>query len=294
VVLFLIRNFAIFSVQQFMPKQNGVLQGSGCPKAGLAISGNRPRELHMPPRHHRTIDRVVSILESVAREKSGLTLSELAEVLKAPKSSVQELVYGLTATGYLTEHSKRYFLGAAPYVLTLMHNPIAAGTIRHDDIVALRNAIGLNVVVAIQVGDTYVSIDRVSGNPDIDFLTRDHQRRPLLSTALGKTILAHLPSDELDSYLTTAGRYSPEAVKLFLNELPDIRGTGLAFNRGASINGLYAVGTAIRDEHDHFVAAICVTGQADLDNHLEEIGKHLQYEVSRLHFNSGTLLPVQH
>lgn len=247
----------------------------------------------MPPHHHRTIDRVTAILERVARERSGLTLSELATTLKAPKSSVQELVYGLTATGYLTEHGKRYFMGAAPYVLTLMHNPIAASTIRHDDIVAIRRVIGLNVVVAVQVGDTYVSIDRVSENPDTDFLTRDHQRRPLLSTALGKTILANLPDDELDSYLTSTGRNDPTVVESFLRDLPGIRRTGLAFNRGASISGLYAVGTAIRDQSGRFIAAICVTGRADIDGQLEEIGKRLQREVSRLNLNTGTVLPVQ-
>lgn len=281
------------SSQHLFPPAKGPFQSVVCSGTRVVSLDDLLQELHMPPRHHRTIDRVVSILESVAREKSGLTLSELAAILGAPKSSVQELVYGLTAAGYLTEHTKRYFLGAAPYVLTLMHNPVAAGAIRHDDIVGVRHAIGLNVVVAIQVGDTYVSIDRASENPDIDFLTRDHQRRPLLSTALGKIILANLPGDELDSYLTTAGRHNPSAVKFFLEELPDIRRTGLAFNRGASITGLYAVGTAIRDEGGHFVAAICVTGTAELDNRLDEVGKRLQCEVSRLQLNSGRLLPAQ-
>jgi IclR family transcriptional regulator, acetate operon repressor len=55
----------------------------------------------MPARPHRTVDRVIQILETVSLSPRGITLAELATALGAAKSSVQELTNGLLARGYL-------------------------------------------------------------------------------------------------------------------------------------------------------------------------------------------------
>src|SRR6187402_1365301 len=57
----------------------------------------------MPARPHRTVDRVVEILEIVSLSQRGVTLTELATAMAAAKSSVQELTNGLLARGYLVE-----------------------------------------------------------------------------------------------------------------------------------------------------------------------------------------------
>ena len=50
---------------------------------------------------HRTVSRVIGILEFVVRSPNGATLSEIAGHLDAPKSSVYGFVRGLEAEGYL-------------------------------------------------------------------------------------------------------------------------------------------------------------------------------------------------
>ena len=61
----------------------------------------------MPARPHRTVDRVIEILETVSLSPRGVTLAELATALDAAKSSVQELTNGLWGAsrpaGYLIE-----------------------------------------------------------------------------------------------------------------------------------------------------------------------------------------------
>ena len=104
--------------------------------------------LQVPFRHHRTVDRVVAICEAVARDGRGLTLGDLADRLQAPKSSIQELTNGLLATGYLVEEQKKFFLGPAPFVLTLMSNPVAARAIEHDDLIRLSKKMGTTVLIA--------------------------------------------------------------------------------------------------------------------------------------------------
>src|SRR6187200_3354998 len=70
----------------------------------------------MPVRPHRTVDRVVEILETVSLSQRGVTLAELATALGAAKSSVQELTNGLLARGYLIEEDRRFHLGPGPFI----------------------------------------------------------------------------------------------------------------------------------------------------------------------------------
>jgi DNA-binding IclR family transcriptional regulator len=237
----------------------------------------------VPARHHRAVDRIASVLELVAREPRGLTLTELAESIGAPKSSLQGLVYGLVAAGFLTEHGKRYSLGAAPFMLTLMNNPVAARGIRHEALAEIQRRVDVNIVLAVQVGDSYVALDRVaSDDAQLEFMSRIHRRGPLLTSAMGKTILANLPGDELHSYLVAAGRKEPAAVEKFLAELKDIRATGLAYNRGTTLPGVYAVAAPLSDSEGRFLGAVGATGDADIESRLPEIGGQLLHEVRRL------------
>jgi len=229
----------------------------------------------MAARHHRTVDRLASILEHVAHQPRGLSLSDLAKMLEAPKTSLHALVNGLVATGYLVEQGRRYFLGPGPFVLTLMVSPLAARRIRHADLVALHAQIGQNILIGIQVGDTLVYIDQAGDGPMMEFLAYSHRRRPLLTTATGKVILAGLPTAEMQGILAEAGRETPAAVERFLEELPAIRRSKLAFNRGNTLPDLFAVATGLYDADGRFVAAICANGGPELANRLEEVGKDL-------------------
>lgn len=237
----------------------------------------------MPAQHHRAVDRIASVLEHVAREPSGLTLTDLAKAVGAPKSSLQGLVYGLVATGYLSEHEKRYSLGAAPFVLSLMNNPVAARGIQHESLIELQQRLDMNIVLAVQVGDSYVALDRVaSKDAKLDFMARFHRRGPLLRSAMGKTILANLPDDEMHSFLVSAGRDDPAGVNEFLAEVSDIRATGLAFNRGnTSLSDVYCVAAPLFDDRHRFVAAVGATGDASIEPELPEIGQRLLTELRR-------------
>jgi DNA-binding IclR family transcriptional regulator len=242
----------------------------------------------VPLRHHRTVDRIVAICESVARAHRGMALADLAEQLEAPKSSIQELTNGLLATGYLVEHDRRFFLGPSPFVLSLMGNPVAAREINHDDLVELSRRMATNVLVAIQVGDTYVHIDQVGDEPAASsYDVRTRQRRPLLATASGKTILANLSHSELDQTLLTASGGNRSAVHSFLAELPDIRRTGLAYNYGATVSNVYAAATGLYDRRGRFVAAVSVTVGPERADELPALGARLIDEVRQMSMLRG-------
>jgi DNA-binding IclR family transcriptional regulator len=236
----------------------------------------------VPPRHHRTVDRVVAILEMVARNSRGMTLTAVSQTMGAPKSSVQELTNGLIAAGYLVERDGRLTLGSGPFVLSLMGNRIAALGLRHEMLEELHRALGHSVMVGIGVGDSLVYIDQVGVHPALEFVARNHSRRSLYATASGKIILAEMPPREMDAFLMSAPVNEAADVQAFLKELPSIRATRLAYNMGATVPDAIAVATPMTDAKGAFIASVCVAVEPDLEGEIEQIGKDLRGAVAAL------------
>lgn len=263
---------------------------TGSPRHGATTSTCVPTEptwvgaydVGMPPRHHRTVDRVVAILEMVARHGRDLSLSTISRELDAPRSSVQALTNGLVAAGYLVEHDQKLSLGAGPFVLTLMGNRIAALGLTHSTLEELHRKVGFSVMVGVGVGDSMVYVDQVGDSPTLEFVARNHSRRSLYATASGKIILAELPYKEMDSLLLSAPHSEAAAVQAFLTELPEIRRTKLAYNLGKTIPGAYAVATPLIDKQGDFVAAICTTVDQERVDEIEGIGEQLKQAVSEV------------
>jgi DNA-binding IclR family transcriptional regulator len=230
----------------------------------------------MPSRHHRTVDRVTSIIEMVARAPHGLSLAEIATRLDAPKSSVHQLLNGLVATGYLMELGREYGLGPAPFVLTLMGNRLAAQEIHHELFLELQQHVRRSIAVGVRVGDALIYVDHAGNDPALEFTARNHSRRSLYATASGKTILANLPIEKMDELLLTAPHQERQNVDAFLAELPDIRCTGLTYNRSATVPGVYAVATAFCSPAGEFVGSVCALGSHDLEPRLVRTGRSMQ------------------
>ena len=98
----------------------------------------------MPARPHRTVDRVIEILETVSLRPRGVSLAELAAALDAAKSSVQELTNGLLARGYLIECDRRFHLGPGPFILAARANKLAAVSLDHQFVAELAQAARLH------------------------------------------------------------------------------------------------------------------------------------------------------
>ncbi|MGW6461910.1 IclR family transcriptional regulator, partial [Streptomyces sp. NPDC055078] len=193
----------------------------------------------MPARSHRTVDRVVRILEAVSTSPGGLSLADLAKAIDAPKSSLHGFANGLVYAGYLMEHDQRYFLGPGPTVLSLRANRLLSGTVSHDDLAALHERSGCNVLLGVRVGHHIVYTDEVGDVPSLEYVARTRKNRPMLTTGAGRALLAFLGEDEL--YAVLAAQPDQDAVTRYLDDVDTIRRAGYAVNavspsgRGSSV-----------------------------------------------------------
>jgi DNA-binding IclR family transcriptional regulator len=238
----------------------------------------------VPPRHHRTIDRTIAILEAAGRSADGLTLAEFATLLDAPKSSIQELANGLLATGYLVESDRRFSLGPGAYVLSLRTTSLPLRQVRHEELERAHQRAGLTLFVGTRVGDDQVFVDQAGDDVLVDLVYLTHPRRPLLMTATGKIILAYMASAERIDFLRRMERGQPEQVAAFLEALPGIRTSALAYNYGAGVPDRYTVATPLLDPNGVFLAAICAAGGVEAKDRLVEVGQTLRDAVAGWRF----------
>jgi DNA-binding IclR family transcriptional regulator len=152
--------------------------------------------------------RVAQILEQLAAaRRDGLSLTELAAALEAPKTSLPGLLRGLLDIAYVVREANRYRLGPAAYRL-------AAGIIRIGaslDLQAaarpllerLAAASGETVLLGTLAAETreVVFVERVESVHDIRFSVPIGARRPLYSSALGRVLLAYQPEAWREAYL---------------------------------------------------------------------------------------------
>jgi DNA-binding IclR family transcriptional regulator len=195
-------------------------------------------------KEHRTVSRVVTILEFVAAaEPSGVRLPTLATVLDAPKSSIHGLLQGLVARGYLLSEGGEYRIGPAPAaLLTPSRPPVAQLALRPME--QLRDRFGETASLSELVGDSYVYIATVESNQMIRFSAPIGQRSELYPRSPGKVYLAAMTERRVKSYFAAhlAERFAFEDV---LADLVEVRRRGYSINRGESLPGLSAVAAGV-------------------------------------------------
>jgi DNA-binding IclR family transcriptional regulator len=214
------------------------------------------------PQNHRTVDRVTQILEEVTY-RPGITFTELARALEAPKSSVHGFVRGLLAKGWLYEDDKRFYLGPAVYGLTMASGQIRAGSVTQQDLQALHEATGCAVFLGVRAGDhlIYVSECGTGSDAHTAFGARTNIRRGLLDTAGGKALLAEMSDTERNRYLRRRGPEEEELVSRLLAEFRDIKRDRIATSTKHS-GTQYALAAVVRDQAGEAVAEITLIGSA--------------------------------
>ncbi|RZT86629.1 IclR family transcriptional regulator [Pseudonocardia sediminis] len=234
-----------------------------------------------PHAHHRTIDRVASLLDVVVGRPEGVTLTGLAHAVDAPVSSVQKLVDGLTAIGFLDERDRRYSLGPAPYVLALRAGLPPVQSVRHAGLAALSERLGVPVLLAVRVGDDAVYVDWAGADEAFDVAISSQVRRPLLDTAAGRVLFAHLPEAARREIALTAHPGDPAAVVGVLDGAATTRERGAETgDSGPLLPGATAVAVPVYRDGRVVAAVSAADRHGVLDGRVEATASTLRDAVS--------------
>jgi IclR family acetate operon transcriptional repressor len=221
---------------------------------------------------HRAANRVVDILELVARSRAGLALREVSGQLEAPKSSLLPLLRALTARGYLDQApTGAYRLGRKALELgdgSPAHPELP--DVARPALVDLMRRTGETVFLGAMASDhgSVVYVDRVESEQIIRYAAGVGDRRPLHATSTGKTLLAFLPDDEREQILKSLAlvRHTERTVTSLAAlraSLEEIRRAGVCVSVDEMVRGASGLAAPIFDRHGRVVAACSVAGPTD-------------------------------
>lgn len=218
----------------------------------------------MMQREHRSTARVLDILELIAQSRDGYTLSQLAEKLQAPKSSLSPIVRTLRDRHFLRcgVDSLRYTVGPAAYQVGMQFvnrtNMLQMVEREMDQIVSRCLE---TVFFAILDRGNVVYLLKKDSPQAIRMIANVGLSLPAYGTGIGKALLIdHSPKDLMAAY--------PEGLKpLTFNtitdfselykQLSEFKKDDVSYECEESNKDIRCVGTALR-HNGHIIAALSV------------------------------------
>jgi IclR family transcriptional regulator, KDG regulon repressor len=217
-------------------------------------------------------------------KQQPVAFQEIAGALPFARTTVHRILYSLEKLGYLekAESKAHYRLAAKFFELTepavhFRHLRSVARSVMVKLLIEFAETVNLGVLEDGQV----VHIDVLQSPSALRIAANSGDRNPVYSTALGKSILAYLPEQEVNSILRQRPplKMTPKTITqkpLLLEDLAVIRERGVAFDLEENLTGVVCVAAPIFDQLGRVVASISVSGPA---NRVESKLLQLQNQV---------------
>ena len=213
-----------------------------------------------------------AILKALAAGGGALPLKDMAAATGLARAKVHRYLTSLRNAGLVSQNvsTAHYQIGPAAVEIGLAGlrriSPVAEVC---DALPALRDLINQTVTVAVWGDSGPVIVAMQESDHLITMNIRVGSRLPILSTAIGRTFLAHLP-DAVTRQLVTAerrdaqlGKVAVPSVQEIESLIGEIKSRRLSRAPSALLPGVDAVAAPVFDYRDNLVAVLCVVARAD-------------------------------
>lgn len=196
-----------------------------------------------------------------------LTLQEMVQLSKLPKTSVHRMTGSLEEMGFLTKDSEgKYSLG----LLFLQFGQLVAERldIRHVALPVmreLRDEVGEAVNLIVRDGNDAIYIEKVDTTQPVRVYTRIGRRAPIYAGACPRILLAYLPDGEREEYLRRVelkpiGSGTITDPARLRSVLDDSRKNGYSVSHSELEDHSSAVAAPIFDHAGKVVAGLSIAG----------------------------------
>jgi IclR family acetate operon transcriptional repressor len=200
------------------------------------------------------------------KDLDGAGVTELAQHLDIPKSTVHNYLSTLEQEEYVVNRDGVYEVGLRFLELGAYarHREKLFGIAKPEvDRLAAETGELANILVEEHGRGSYLY--RARGDKAVQVKAHVGTRVPLHTTALGKAILAHMPTERVDAIVDRHG-LGGEASKSISSraeleqELADVRDRGVAFDDEERLEGLRCVAAPVLNHDNEIIGAISVSG----------------------------------
>jgi DNA-binding IclR family transcriptional regulator len=207
------------------------------------------------------LEKGLDILETLAREPRGLTLTEVAARLERTQAEIFRMVACLAGRGYLMkdEASGRYRLSLKLHELAHAHSPY--DVLLPEAREAMRriaDEVEESCHLSVISGDELLVLAQVEAHRPIRISVEVGRRFPLWRTASGRLLLAQLPPESLAAISQRLPREARRAIAP--EQLEPLRREGWCLAVEESVRGIVDLAILVGNPVAGSAAAITVTG----------------------------------
>lgn len=198
----------------------------------------------------RGIDRAVEILEFLRATRQPIGIGDLSRRLKAPRSSLYEIVDSLVQAGILeiADEQGRIFFGSSVYFYAdayLASQPLVRSG--RDEVIRLAEVTGETAQLCILLGNKYTVAYMQPGSRLFRISSETGVLVPIPWTASGRVLLGDMTEEQVRQFIPAEDFILPNGKTVEIREfLDDVR---LAHDRG------YAITASLADEFTCCLAA---------------------------------------
>ncbi|MEV0732637.1 MULTISPECIES: IclR family transcriptional regulator [Polymorphospora] len=217
----------------------------------------------------QSIQRALDVLETLSTEapEVGQTLTELADRLGLPKSTVARVLFNLESRGFVEQDGlRRYRVGMRLFsiggqALANSHLRVTSRPYLEDLTLRVGESSYLGVLDMQQV----LYVDRIESPQPVKLLSPIGSHRPVNATAMGKALVAWMDETDVRRLLKRTGmasrtRHTVTELDAFVEGLERIRADGVAVDVGEWDEGLTCVAAPVRSSNGAVVGALGISG----------------------------------
>jgi len=245
------------------------------------------------------LDRALSIIELLNERTMGLSVNEVAAILKLPVNSVYRIMTTLERRKYVKKSKDGPGFILSEKLLQLA-TPVTGDPSFIESVIPylykLRDDTQESMLAGTFVNEEGIVLEQIDGLHNFSFKVKPGLRFPLHTSAPGKAFLASLPDTESKQIIARLKltRFTPKTIttqaKLH-KELTEVRQLGYAVDREEEMEGQICIGAVIKNKKNNIAGAIWLVAPSNrMDKQkIHHTGRLIKQSVDEISTNLGYL-----
>lgn len=211
----------------------------------------------------KSMEKMIQILGMFSIDKTTLSIKEIQEELKFPKSTIFRILATLEHHSYIQRNiaTHEYSIGHQFFRLgSIYQSNLDYRRVALPEMQKLMEETQETVELNILDGINRVCIEKIDSPLDVRNFVRVGERKSAYIGASGKVMLAFLSDEEKVKVYKEVQDLNVVDMKRFKEELQAIKTAGYAFTQGERIVGTYAIAAPILGPNGNLIAGITLAG----------------------------------
>lgn len=218
--------------------------------------------------HVGSLRRGLEVMELLASQPSGLTLTEAATMTGLTRAGARRLLLTLAASGYAVQNGRKFLL--SPRLLSVARQWLQGSSLWLYAEPFMREAAARfneSCSAAVLAGEDVVYVARIPGRHILSVALNVGTRLPAWCTSMGRVLLSDMAPEQLAAYLEAARLEPRTPLSITDRSLLAEKIAGAARDGFAVVDeeleiGLRSIAVPVRDRSGRIVAAINLSTQS--------------------------------